>query len=300
MKNLFKFILFLGAIIFVFTYKEDIRTLILDIIDPPIVFDVDDNKYSVDYDFMFVNEADDITPNNKQDIINIFFSIMNSGTKEITFSCIKEYETCVNDVVEISNDVILLASISDYVHPFYTYKTIQTTIVNDRNVKVLIEYNYSSEMISEINTKTDEILNELVNNNMSDYDKIKILHDYIINNTKYDEVSASSGTSEYNSSNAYGPLFEGYALCSGYSDLMSVYLNKLNIPNYRISTENHIWNFVFIDGKWLHLDLTWDDPISKTKDVLLHDFFLIDTNALFEQDKNEHNFNMDRYIEAKN
>lgn len=36
----------------------------------------------------------------------------------------------------------------------------------------------------------------------------------------------------------------------------------------------HAWNAVYIDGQWLYVDCTWDDPISK-KPQLLHDYLLV-------------------------
>ena len=28
--------------------------------------------------------------------------------------------------------------------------------------------------------------------------------------------------------------------------------------------ENHAWNYVKVDDKWYAIDVTWDDPVSKT------------------------------------
>ena len=77
---------------------------------------------------------------------------------------------------------------------------------------------------------------------------------------------------------------------------MMLFLEKLNIPNYKISTENHIWNYVKIDNTWLHLDLTWDDPITKdNRDILDYSYFLIDDDRLFELEKEEHNYDKKIY-----
>ena len=39
---------------------------------------------------------------------------------------------------------------------------------------------------------------------------------------------------KYKSEIAYGPLFEGYAVCGGYTDLMELFLEKMNIKSYKI------------------------------------------------------------------
>ena len=84
----------------------------------------------------------------------------------------------------------------------------------------------------------------------------------------------------------------------GYSDAMKIYLDKLGVPNYKISNSNHIWNLVNLDGQWLHLDLTWDDPVTTDgSNILLHKFFLISTNELHKLDATGHNFNTEYYPE---
>ena len=104
----------------------------------------------------------------------------------------------------------------------------------------------------------------------------------------------------YNSHKANGPLLEGRALCSGYSDAMKLFLDRLGVQNYKISNDNHIWNLVYLNNEWLHIDLTWDDPVTSDKsNVLLDKFFLIDTPTLFKLDTTNHSFNQDYYSETK-
>ena len=142
-----------------------------------------------------------------------------------------------------------------------------------------------------INDKVDEILKKQVNNSMSTEDKIKAIHDYIINTTKYDVSRNNDGKSPYHSYTAYGPLLEGYATCNGYTDAMALFLIKMNIPNFKVVSENHIWNAVYLDNKWYHLDLTWDDPVlTDGSDTLEYTFFLITTPELEELETNQHGF----------
>ena len=80
---------------------------------------------------------------------------------------------------------------------------------------------------------------------------------------------------------------------------MAIYLDKINIPNLRISTNEHVWNLVYLNDKWLNLDVTWDDPVtSNGTDMLMYDYYLIDTNTLLNKDTTQHNFNKDIYLEA--
>ena len=134
---------------------------------------------------------------------------------------------------------------------------------------------------------------------MNDNEKIKSIHDYIINTTKYDTDRSDNKITKYHSDIAYGALIEHYAICGGYADSMKLFLDKLNIPNYKISSENHIWNLVKLDNKWYHLDLTWDDPVTSTgEDVLEYDYFLITTEQLKKLETDQHIFDENVYQEA--
>ena len=138
---------------------------------------------------------------------------------------------------------------------------------------------------------------------MSNEDIIYAFHDYIINNSKYDEnydkELAQGITPTYHSASAIGPLFEGYAICSGYTDTMALVLDKLGIKNFKVTSDTHVWNALYINGEWLNLDLTWDDPVSedRTQNNLLHKFFLIDTNTLESFQISDHNYNKSVYLE---
>ena len=115
-------------------------------------------------------------------------------------------------------------------------------------------------------------------------------------NTKYDEESAEkvkNNVKEYDfiSHKATGALINGKAICGGYSDAMAVFLNKLNITNYKLTSDMHVWNYVLLNNKWLHLDLTWDDPVTNTKeDMIIYTFFLVTDEELKKLDTNEHNY----------
>ena len=79
---------------------------------------------------------------------------------------------------------------------------------------------------------------------------------------------------------------------------MKLFLDKLNIINYKISNDQHIWNLVYLDGNWVHLDLTWDDPVSD-KNITRDNYFLISTKTLDLLDDDVHYFNSNIFKEAK-
>lgn len=303
MKKLFITGISLIALAFVYMYKEDIAKLIVTEVleEEKITTTLVNNSYATNRSYEFVKLTDDFTPENKEDLINIFYTVLNSGMDEFTFYCSEEYTSCLSDLYYISNDQKLLSSINGFISPYNSFKDLETTSYNSTG-KVILKIGrvYTNEQIIEIDNKVNEILKEKITDNMLLDKKIKIIHDYIIENTKYDSKRSDEASSEYKSDIAYGPLFQGYGVCSGYSDLMMLFLNKMGIDNIKVTSENHIWNLVYINNTWLHLDLTWDDPVlDNGKDIIDYTYFLITTEELFRQNDNQHYFNEAIYLEAK-
>ena len=298
----FIFIIFLSFFaFFVYQNKEKILIELDGFMNERQTNTIDNrNEYYRNYDFNFVKNTNDYVPYNNQDIINIYYSVINSGIDNFTFYCPKEYKNCIKDVKRISTDQVMLSDINNFVHPFNGFSHIETEYDNIGRVTLKVNKSYSEDEILKIEEKVDLLYNSLVNTTLSDRENILKIHDYIINNVKYDSNRSDREIKNYKSDIAYGPLFEGYALCGGYTDLMALFLEKLNIKNYKISSDKHVWNAVYINNEWLHLDLTWDDPVSKdNKDHLEHDYFLINDNELLNKEKNEHTYDINVYSEFK-
>lgn len=258
-----------------------------------------DNKYrkKENYDYVKINE--NTTLKNKDDVKNMIYTYLDAGWNEYTVKCDADYLDCTNDIKEIVQNNTYLTDLSNFVHPFNTFDKINTTFAASGKVKLKKEPRYSDSQIDTLNKKVDEIYKENYDSGKNVLENIKIFHDYIINHTKYDQ-SNTTGLSNVGSSSAYGVLIDGIGICSGYSDAMQLFLEKMNVKNYRISSSTHEWNLVYVEGAWRHLDLTWDDPImSDGSDALKEDYFLIDTNTLLSKDDGEHGFDSSIYIEAK-
>ncbi len=253
------------------------------------------NKYYKDYSYEYVQITNDFYAKDKQHLLNIYYTIANSGAKEFTFACSKEYESCLDDVKEISKDEVILSNIKAFVHPFNGFSRIETNYSNHGEVVLNIEYTYSESEIKEIELIMNTVISSQKINTNDIKSIIKTYHDYIINNTKYDSERSQDQVVNYRSETAYGSLIQGFALCEGYTDAMALFLNYYNIPNYKVISKAHIWNAVYLDNKWYHLDLTWDDPITTSgRDVLRYSYFLITTNDLLTLEKTEHIF--DQYV----
>lgn len=256
------------------------------------------NEYKKDIDIDFVKLTDNFEANDRQELLNIYYTIIYSGMDEFTFYCSSKFTSCIENVISINNDANLLSQMNNFVNVFNSFRNIKTTYTTNGKVTISINRTYNTDDINLINSKLDNIEKIIYKDSFSEYDKVLAIHDYIVNNTKYNvEDENKIGTP---SSTAIGVLLNNLATCNGYTDTASLLLDRLNIPNIRISSENHIWNLVYINGKWLHMDVTWDDPVnSLNKDMLTHDYFLKTTKEFDEigklNPKNQHNFDREIY-----
>ncbi|MBE6139103.1 MAG: hypothetical protein E7174_01165 [Firmicutes bacterium] len=295
MKDLLKISFIICLVIVVYIFKDNISTFIMDNIiyrgsNKVLTY----NEYYLNYDYNYVQNIDSRNVKNYQEVLNIFYTIINSGDDSYSFYC--DYSNCLNDVKRLIADESKISNINNFVHPFNSFSTINIDISNDGKITVKNKKTYNDEEIIFIKTYIDTFITENIKDDTSTYDKIKLFHDHIINNTEYDVDKLENSYDAY----AYNLLINNKAICGGYSDIMSIYLNELGIQNYKITSENHIWNLVNVDGTWYHIDMTWDDPVaSDGKQYLIHNFFLITTNELHKLDSVEHNFNTNIYIEAK-
>ncbi|MBR2588121.1 MAG: hypothetical protein IKF82_06210 [Bacilli bacterium] len=303
-KEWFASIIVCISFLFCLCFKDEIVNVVMKkyihykTIDAPKA-----NSYYMERDFELVKRTNDFHINNYQDILDIIYTILDNGSIEFTFYCDESYGQCVNDFDKVSQDQVLLSTINNMVSPYNSYKKVYFKRTSYGEITMKIDRLYSDEDVRLVNEKIDSFINSNINDSMSMRDKIKAFHDYLINNSIYDKERASiiengGETGFSNSHKAIGPLVDGLSLCSGYSDAMKIFLDKLGIANYKISNSRHIWNLVYIDGSWLHLDLTWDDPITNDgENLLLYSFFLIDTDALLKLDSEGHTFNPDYYKE---
>ena len=244
------------------------------------------NEYQKKENYEFVKIKNDIIIKNKEDLKNAVYTYLDAGWDKYIVVCDVDYTSCIDDMKFLAEDKEYLTTISNFVSPFNTFDKFNTSIQQGGKIIFTKKNKYSDDKIIEINNSIDKIYSENYDSSKNIRENIKIFHDYIINNTKYDNEN-KTGSSSISSSTAYGVLHDGIGICSGYSDTMSLLLDKMKVKNYRISSKSHIWNFVYIEGKWMHLDLTWDDPTSTdNSDKITEDYFLITTNELIEKHKN--------------
>ena len=305
MKKLSGFLSFVLVLAFVSYYRYDIATFLVEnLILQREAVEFKTNEYSKRISYDYFKIVDEFVVDSQADIINTIYTILDSGMQEYSFYCDSEYELCQYDVEKISTDSKALSILNNFVHPYNSYNKLFISSNSMGKIKITIDKLYKDDEISFINEQIGLITSTITNDNMSEVEKIKSFHDYIINNTSYDTERANEikqniyTENKYMSHKANGVLINKIALCSGYTDLMAIYLNMINIKNFKIATNEHIWNAVNMNNSWLHLDLTWDDPVTDTgQPMLLDEFFLISQAELVNAKTGQHNYEEKIYTE---
>lgn len=299
MKKLIDWGIFLIAIGLIFNYREDIMKYSVNILskqnkEEKLTYS---NAYSRKKDYKYVQITDSFTAHKNEDFLNIYYTIVDSGIDEFTFYC--DYDDCNKDIGTFAEDQKTLSNINSFVHPYNSFTSIKTEYDSLNRIKIKIEKAYTDNQIKIINEKIEEIKNKVIKNTTDKKEIIKLVHNYIINNSKYDTARSDNNIKTYSSTIAYGPLIEGYGLCGGYTDAMALFLDIYDIPNIKVISENHIWNAVNLNNNWYHLDLTWDDPVSKDgRDLLDYTFFLIKTKDLERIEATQHRYDKSVFIEV--
>lgn len=298
MKNILKLTPLLIILFLVVFYNENITKFVIE----NFVYynkntEIINNEYALNYNYLYLSNVTDFSVTDKKDLLNTLYTILNSGEEEFSFYC--DYEDCTNDLNTLIN-TNSLSTINNFVHPYNSYKKVYVTINSYNKVTISFIKTYSSDDIKSVDKKIDEITNNIITDEMSNKEKIVAFHNYIIDNAKYDSDYINDNLNDINSPShtAMGILSNGKALCGGYADVMSIFLNKLNIPNFLVSSEYHVWNAVYLDNNWYHLDLTWDDPVTNDKkDIRLDKFLLISDSTLTSFNTGFHEFDRNIYLE---
>jgi len=282
----FIIVLVLVAIAFYFPFKTQIDNFVKkNFLYNYIKYD--SNDYFVDSDYGDFNYYDELIVYNRNDVLDLFYTFINRGAEDFSFYCDSNYFGCKQDIINLIDDQDELLYINDFVHTFNTFDSIKIDI--DKNkIHFNVDKNYSFEEIKLIEKEILKIIGDVTNDSMSTREKIMFLHNYIILNVEYDKKYAydikhgiPNNSLSYKAS---GALFDKKAVCSGYADVMALFLTYLELPNIKVSTNTHVWNAVFIDGKWLHIDVTNDDIGNN----ISYEYFLLDSTDI--RHDNFHNY----------
>lgn len=146
-----------------------------------------------------------------------------------------------------------------------TYKQL-----TDSGVKITIENQEDLSKLVEINNRLDDIVSSLnVQADATDQEKLDAVLVYVLENLEYDKAVSdmfNNGTvdnekvaSFYEGGRLYGALETETSICGNYAALTKALLERMGVENYYLSSSNHAWNLVEVEGNYYYVDSTWLD-----------------------------------------
>jgi len=118
---------------------------------------------------------------------------------------------------------------------------------------------------------------------MSELEKLHYIHDFICDNVRYDKLKK-----QY-SHEIIGPLGQGVGVCEGIAKSVKILCDALDLWCVIAISENnpekgikyrHAWNVVKVNGKYYHIDATFDNSLSKTGGTR-YDYFALSDGQIY-------------------
>lgn len=159
------------------------------------------------------------------------------------------------------------------------------------SLEISIDFSYrtTDAQEAELNNMAKNIIHQISKTNMSEFDKVKAVHDYIVDTTSYDLNTSG------NAHTAYTLLKEGKGSINAYYLATSRLLNEIGIENIYVkgqakarkssNWEQHAWNKAKVNGKWYNLDTAWDFPLSENGFHNAYYYFMVSDARLYKDHK---------------
>ena len=160
---------------------------------------------------------------------------------------------------------------------YHLFHQMQALIFNRKAVE-----QYVSEEVKTYDTKMNAILDEIIKPGMTEKEKVKAVHDYMVVNYRYDENFEVGlyGTDTYA---FHGLLNNGTGVCQAYAELFYLFMSYVDIECIFVGGWAdggtgkyglHAWNVVYADDGYYHVDVTFDDPVPDSGSKISYDYFL--------------------------
>jgi len=194
-------------------------------------------------------------------------------------------------------------------HSAFQYPEVQIEYDNYEpcTVRVILDFNDTGIVMREILNSTnpiftdpiqqelydvaESIVESITDPEMSDKEIAIAVHDYLVVNTIYEDITNTVDQIDYLST-AHSILVRNEGQCQGYAEAYTLLMSIAGVESrivsgsaldQRAKYQPHAWNQVKIDGIWYHVDVTWDDPIPDTGDQVISSY-LLRSDEYFDRD----------------
>ena len=179
-------------------------------------------------------DRDIILANNNENGLNLYYKYANYMPTQDIRRVVDAAYSSINCYYRFSN------SIEPYIKNLFEYP--------DHSI-CKVGYN---DFFIKPNKDTDSFINE-VNKLGSDREKIIKLNNYLCDKLTYGD------TGSYKMEDVFSSSLPIPGKCADYSYLFLYLCQRANIPCIMITGENHGWNAVYLEDKWLYVDVTVND-----------------------------------------
>ena len=146
-------------------------------------------------------------------------------------------------------------------------------------------YNMDKDTFAEKFSKLMQVVNDFTKNaplDSSDLEKVLYINDYLVLNIVYDVYAWENNITD---TDVYKALVERKTVCMGYALAFQLLAKELGLSSQIVSSESleHAWNMVLVDGKYYHVDTTWNDPIPDKEGFARH-IYILKSTSFFQGD----------------
>lgn len=156
-----------------------------------------------------------------------------------------------------------------------------------------LNYLYNTRRIDELSIKLENeakaIVNSIISDRLTDYEKELKIHDYLMNNIQYN-MKALSNPSDYESYTAIGVLLNKNGVCESFARGAKLLFDIAGLDSIVVigtaknflgsGSIGHAWNIVKINGYYHHIDVTWDNTIKASSGITRYDYFNLSDDSI--------------------
>ncbi|WP_053585594.1 S-layer homology domain-containing protein [Lysinibacillus contaminans] len=154
---------------------------------------------------------------------------------------------------------------------FYTAATISrdytySGYVNNVTIAFDIKYNTTKAQEEQVKGKIADIIKNTITAGMSEFEKIKTIHDYVVQNATFTKDSQGSPHAAYTLLTEKKGVSQAYALVTYYLLKAAGFEDTHYVTGTAAGTP-HAWNVVKYNGNFYHLDTAWDEPAIRNASI---------------------------------
>ena len=205
--------------------------------------------------------------------------LRNAWANMTTTVSVKDYGLTLDEFTEIYYETLYSDASWFYVGTSFSYPTSEA---NSKLTRITVSYNDTAKNVAKKQEALDAEIQRIVDGiypDWTDAEKVLYFHDHLAQCCTYDF--------SFTNYDAYSALLGGEAVCQGYALAMCLLCREVGIPCYALATDElkHMWNVVYLDGNWYHVDATNDDAVPNMLGISAH-FYLLRSDEYMQNDAN--------------